>query len=106
MTPTPWAQAVEAMRDADLCPRYAEDTHMPELCGACLDAMLHAAAPHLLRAVTDGMTEGDMLTLFRGSRMHYYPEREAFRTALLAALTNAAGRVDAVTPDSHIGDHA
>lgn len=105
MTPTPWAQAVEAASDvaflvnAGCCCDYVASP-----CRACVAAMLRAAAPHLLRATVDGMTDEDVAALDdtltadairRLRERSGTPERKGaeYRAALLAALTAAAGRV-------------
>lgn len=102
MTPTPWAQAVEAIRKnlsglccdgpgCDLCMEVAQDIAKESL-------------PHLLRAVVEGMTDEDVAALDdtlmadairRLRERGGTPERKGaeYRAAVLSALTDAAGRV-------------
>ena len=135
MTPTPWAQAVEAgeatVRRIANQPKnrtllgplrhflgkvrrgnYDEMTVAEAAFWEAMEARDRAALPHLLRAVTEGM-EWERINALRAALAAiptdgrsnpetYYVE---YRQALLSALTAAAGRVDAVTPDPHIGPH-
>lgn len=93
-----WAQAVEAARQADyhaVC-GCAEQMHQPE----CYAAMLRAALPHLIETTVEGMEWNhinalrtalyEIVTNGRSNPETYYVE---YRAALLAALTDAAGRV-------------
>lgn len=103
MTPTPWAQAVEAAKQADyysVC-GCTDQMHKPD----CYAAMLRAALPHLLRAWIAGLTDEQLWKL--GAEEWYPYDRKpngggmragvptpaVMRKRLLAALTDAAGRV-------------
>lgn len=79
LNPSAWAQAVEAMDTvaADCCCEYDNSP-----CRACRDTMLRAALPHLLRAVVGG-------TRWTNGQWMLYKSPDE----LLAALTDAAGRV-------------
>lgn len=90
MTPTPWAQAVEAFKTYAPCCE----------CGMCVSDGLRAALPHLMRAVVGGITGNPECVALDGAAGRHVMVP---RAALLSALTAAAGRVDAVTPDPHIG---
>ena len=100
MTPTPWAQAVEAFKTYAPCCE----------CGMCVSDGLRAALPHLLRAVVEGVATPDLDRLAESMRTYLlaanvYPAGyDAVRGQIISALTDAAGRVDAVTHDPHIED--
>lgn len=97
MPSSAWAQAVEAMRQADyhsVC-GCCEQMHQPE----CYDAMLRAALPHLLRAVVEKLAAKDIswpgdtadmvvgLT-YRGCKA--YVDRASILSALIAAAERVA----------------
>lgn len=102
MTPTPWAQAVEAIRKnlsglccdgpgCDLCMEVAQDIAKESL-------------PHLLRAVVGALDEYDVAriraaTALMEDGVEGESDPEAFyrkhSAALLAALTDAAARLRA-----------
>ena len=90
-----WAQALEAMRHAHWLTAKRRAGAMPSvpLDADQYDAMLRAARPHMLRAVVEGMTDHDLVRLFRAAGISIFPERQTCRTAILAALTASAERL-------------
>lgn len=86
---TPWALAVEAMRRAHwLTARTRPEPSVP-LADDQYAAMLRAALPHLMAAVGEQV---DLRQLRADLDMWMGHETEG-RAALLAALTDAAGRL-------------
>ena len=95
-----WAQAVnplqaavEAMVAAHLASFKARRSNWTRLTDEDYRAIARAALPHMLRAVVERMTDHDLVRLFRAAGISIFPERQTCRTAILAALTDAAERL-------------
>lgn len=111
MTPTPMARAVEAVRETDYHSVCGCTDQMHK--NVCYEAMLRAALPALLEAVVGEMDIGDLGRVWAMGTGYWHSTRDMpkpvsgpatgaatgmcfpdqMRAALLAALTDTAGRL-------------